>query len=412
MKIKVKNPIVEINGDEMARVIWKYIKKYFIFPYLDIEIKYFDLGIKNRDKTNDQITIDAAYAIKKYNVGIKCATITPDKKRVKEFNLKKMWKSPNGTIRNIINGTVFREPIIIKNITKFIPGWKKSICIARHAYADQYNAIDFPIEEKGTLYITFIPDKNINDSKKFKIFHFENKGIAMGMYNTDESICKFAHSCFNYSIHKKYPLFLSTKNTILKSYDGKYVDIFHNLYKNEYKSKFENINIKYEHYLIDDMIAKVIKSNGGFIWACKNYDGDIQSDCIAQGFGSLGMMTSILLTSDGKTLESEAAHGTITRHYKLYKKGLSTSTNPIALLFSWIIGLKHRAFLDKNLELEIFSKKLEKSCINFIEKGNLTKDLFFSINRKTENDINTNFLDTKTFIKKLSFLFKNEIKKK
>ncbi|WP_185864830.1 NADP-dependent isocitrate dehydrogenase [Blattabacterium cuenoti] len=405
-KIKIKNPIVEIDGDEMARIIWKYIKEYFIFPYLDLKIIYFDLGIKNRDYTNDQITIDAANAIKKYNVGIKCATITPDKNRMKEFDLKKMWKSPNGTIRNILNGTVFREPIITKNIPRIIPNWKYPISIARHAYADQYNAVDLNIEEKGNLYITFIPSekKKKDNLKKIKIHTFLGTGIAMGMYNTDHSIYGFARSCFNYSIYKKCDLFLSTKNTILKRYDGKYTDIFKKIYESEFKSKFDKLHIKYEHRLIDDMIAKVIKSNGGFIWACKNYDGDVQSDLIAQGFGSLGMMTSILLTPDGKTLEAEAAHGTITRHYRLYKKGITTSTNPIALLFSWTMGLKHRAYLDSNDSLMIFSKKIEQKCIEFVEKGNLTKDLYLLIDKKKENN-NLKCLDTKSFLKNLSIYF-------
>lgn len=403
-KIKVNNPIVEIDGDEMARVMWKYIKKYFIFPYLDINIIYFDLGIENRNLTNDQITIDAAYAIKKYNVGIKCATITPDENRMKEFHLKKMWKSPNGTIRNIVNGTVFREPIIANNISRFIPNWKNPICIARHAYADQYDAVDFIVEEKGKLYIYFIPDNNKNKSKKFEIHHFTEPGVAMGMYNTDQSIYGFARSCFNYSIYKKWPLFLSTKNTILKAYDEKYKKIFQDLYEGEYKSKFKKLKITYEHRLIDDMIAKTIKSNGGFIWACKNYDGDVQSDCIAQGFGSLGMMTSVLLTPDGKTLESEAAHGTITRHYRLYQKGKKTSTNPIASIFSWTRGLKHRAFLDKNMDLKYFSEKMEKTCINFIESGKMTKDLFQLVDGSKYNK-KKNYLDTKTFLQELRIFF-------
>nr|WP_185869905.1 NADP-dependent isocitrate dehydrogenase [Blattabacterium cuenoti] len=407
-KIKVTNPIVEIDGDEMAKVIWKYIKKYFINPYLDIKIIYFDLGIENRNITNDQITIDAAYAIKKYNVGIKCATITPDDNRMKEFSLKKKWKSPNGTIRNIINGTVFREPIIVKNIPRFIPGWKKPICIARHAYADQYDAKDFIVEEKGKLYILFIPDNNKNNTKKFKIHHFLSPGIAMGMYNTYQSIYEFSRSCFNYAIYKKYPLFLSTKNTILKEYDGKYKDIFQNLYDTEFKSKFDELNITYEHCLIDDMIAKTIKSKGGFIWACKNYDGDVQSDCIAQGFGSLGMMSSILITSDGKTLESEAAHGTITRHYRLHQKGKKTSTNPIASIFSWTRGLKHRAFLDKNINLNFFSEKIEESCIDFIESGKMTKDLC----QLVYGDKSNNYLDTETFLKELKKNFDEKMHKK
>ncbi|WP_185871435.1 NADP-dependent isocitrate dehydrogenase [Blattabacterium cuenoti] len=409
-KIKVINPVVEINGDEMARIIWRYIKKYFILPYLDIDIIYFDLGIENRNITDDQVTIDAAYAIKKHNVGIKCATITPDENRMKEFRLKKMWKSPNGTIRNIINGTIFREPIIVNNIVRTIPNWNNPICIARHAYADQYNAIDFFIEKKGKLYISFIPDNNNNHTEnkpiKFKVYHFMGPGIAMGMYNTDKSIYGFARSCFNYSIYKKWPLFLSTKNTILKIYDGRFKNIFQEIYNNEFKSKFEKLKITYEHRLIDDMIAKAIKSNGKFIWACKNYDGDVLSDCIAQGFSSLGMMTSILLTPDGKTLESEAVHGTITKHYRLHQNGQETSTNPIASIFSWTRGLKHRAFLDKNTDLKVFSEKMEKSCIDFIESGKMTKDLFqLSFNKEKIN----NYLNTKEFLKGLKVFFKKRI---
>ncbi|WP_185870783.1 NADP-dependent isocitrate dehydrogenase [Blattabacterium cuenoti] len=416
-KIKVDHPIVEMDGDEMARVIWRYIKKYLIIPYLDIKIIYFDLGIKNRDFTNDQITIDAAHAIKKYNVGIKCATITPDEERMKEFHLKKIWKSPNGTIRNMINGTIFREPIIAKNIPRLIPNWKNPICIARHAYADQYNAIDFLVKEKGKLYISFIPDNNENihpknHFQKFEIHHFLGPGIAMGIYNTDQSIYGFARSCFNYSIYKKWPLFLSTKNTILKTYDGRYKDIFQDLYENEFQSKFKDLKITYEHRLIDDMVANVIKSNGGFVWACKNYDGDVQSDAIAQGFGSLGMMTSILLTPDGKTLESEAAHGTVTKHYRLYQKGEKTSTNPIASIFSWTRGLKHRAFLDKNKDLKNFSEKIEQTCLEVIESGKMTKDLFQLVpyNKKKKKNY-FNYLDTKSFLHLLKFHFEKKIQK-
>ncbi|WP_185851373.1 NADP-dependent isocitrate dehydrogenase [Blattabacterium cuenoti] len=414
-KIKVNSPIVEIDGDEMAKVIWKYIKKYFIFPYLDIKIIYFDLGIKNRDLTNDQVTIDAAHAIKKYNVGIKCATITPDKERMKEFHLKKIWKSPNGTIRNMIDGTLFREPIIVKNIPRLIPNWIKPICIARHAHADQYNAIDFLVKEKGKLYISFVPDNKKNKIQKYEIHRFLGPGIAMGIYNTEKSICEFARSCFNYSIYKKWPLFLSTKNTILKTYDGRYKDIFQYLYEKEFQSKFKDLKITYEHRLIDDMVANVIKSNGGFVWACKNYDGDVQSDAIAQGFGSLGMMTSTLLATDGKTLETEAAHGTITKHYRLYKKGEKTSTNPIASIFSWTRGLKHRAFLDKNQNLKIFSEKIEQTCIEVIESGKMTKDLFKLVHKRISNDIKkekeNNFLDTKSFLHLLKFHFEKKIKK-
>ncbi|AWU44278.1 NADP-dependent isocitrate dehydrogenase [Blattabacterium punctulatus] len=408
-KIKVINPIVEINGDEMARIIWKYIKKYLIVPYLDIKIIYFDLGINNRNFTEDQITIEAGHAIKKYNVGIKCATITPDEERMKEFNLKKKWKSPNGTIRNILNGTIFREPIIVENLPRPIPNWKKPICIARHAYGDQYNAIDILIKEKGKLYLQFIPDNKKQKIKNFKIHHFINPGISMAMYNTDQSIYGFARSCFNYSVYKKNSLFLSTKNTILKNYDGKYKDIFHKIYKEEFLSIFEKIKITYEHRLIDDMVAYAIKSKGGFIWACKNYDGDVHSDTIAQGFGSLGMMTSILLTPDGKTIESEAAHGTITRHYRLHQKGIKTSTNPVASIFAWTRGLKHRAFLDKNSSLKKFSEKMEETCIELIQSGIMTKDLYKLIyGNNTYENRNNNYLDTESFF----IILKSHLEKK
>ncbi|AWU43706.1 NADP-dependent isocitrate dehydrogenase [Blattabacterium sp. (Cryptocercus kyebangensis)] len=411
-KIKVTNPIVEMDGDEMARIIWKYIKKYLIFPYLDIKIIYFDLGIDNRDFTEDKITIEAGYAIKKYNVGIKCATITPDEERMKEFHLKKKWKSPNGTIRNILDGTIFREPIIAGNIPRPIPNWKNPICIARHAYADQYNAIDILVKEKGKLYLKFIPDNKKKNFKKFEIHHFIKPGISMAMYNTDQSIYGFARSCFNYSIYKKWPLFLSTKNTILKNYDGRYKDIFDDLYKKEFLSIFEKIKITYEHRLIDDMIAYAIKSNGGFVWACKNYDGDVHSDTIAQGFGSLGMMTSMLLTPDGKTMESEAAHGTITRHYRLYQRGLKTSTNPVSSIFAWTRGLKHRAFLDKNSSLKKFSEDLEKTCIEVIESGTMTKDLFkllYGYNTYENRMKNYNYLDTESFFSVLKSNFEKKI---
>ncbi|AER40644.1 MAG: NADP-dependent isocitrate dehydrogenase [Flavobacteriales bacterium] len=411
-KIKVTNPIVEMDGDEMARIIWNLIKKYLIFPYLDMKIIYFDLCLKNRDFTEDKITIEAAKAIKKYNVGIKCATITPDQERMKEFHLKKMWKSPNGTIRNIIDGTIFREPILVKNIPIPIKNWKNPICIARHANADQYNAIDFIIKKKGRLYLYFIPDNNEKkDFQKYEIHHFTEPGIAIGMYNTDESIYRFARSCFNYSIYKKWPLFLSTKNTILKTYDGRYKDIFHDLYQKEFLPIFEKLKITYEHRLIDDMVAYAIKSNGGFVWACKNYDGDVQSDAIAQGFGSIGMMTSILITPDGKTLESEAAHGTITKHYRLHQKGKITSTNPIASIFAWTRGLKHRAFLDKNYPLKNFSEKLEKSCLEVIESGKMTKDLFKLI--YGSNDIKNSknkYLDTESFFHELKLNFEKKTK--
>ncbi|AWU39275.1 isocitrate dehydrogenase [Blattabacterium punctulatus CPU2] len=411
-KIKVTNPIVEINGDEMARIIWKYIKKYLIIPYLDIKIIYFDLGIDNRNFTEDKITIEAGHAIKKYNVGIKCATITPDEERMKEFHLKKKWNSPNGTIRNILNGTIFREPIIVENIPRPIPNWKNPICIARHAYGDQYNAIDILIKEKGKLYLQFIPDNKKQKIKNFEIHHFITPGISMAMYNTDQSIYGFARSCFNYSVYKKSSLFLSTKNTILKNYDGKYKDIFHKIYQKEFLSIFEKIKITYEHRLIDDMVAYAIKSKGGFIWACKNYDGDVHSDTIAQGFGSLGMMTSILLTPDGKTIEAEAAHGTITRHYRLHQKGIKTSTNPVASIFAWTRGLKHRAFLDKNSSLKKFSEKMEETCIELIQSGIMTKDLYKLIyGNNTYENKNNNYLDTESFFIILKSHFEKKILK-
>lgn len=406
-KINVINPIVEINGDEMTRIIWGLIKKQLIFPYLNLRILYFDLSIENRNSTNDQITIEAAKAIKKYHVGIKCATITPDEDRIKEFKLKKLWKSPNGTIRNIIKGTIFREPIIINNIPRLVKNWKESICIARHSYADQYKATDFIIPEKGRLTMTFTPNKG--KSKNYEIYNFSGSGIAMGMYNTDESIYNFARSCFNQALYKKWPLYLSTKNTILKNYDGRFKYIFQKIYKNEFQSKFKSLDITYEHRLIDDMVAFVLKSKGGFVWACKNYDGDVQSDIIAQGFGSLGLMTSILLTPDGKILESEAAHGTITRHYKLYQQGKMTSTNPIALIFAWTRGLKHRAKLDMNKDLKFFCKTLEKICINTVESNYMTKDLALIIHGN--NIMEKDYLNTTEFLsiieKKLKFQFQN-----
>ena len=373
-KIKVKNPLVEIDGDEMTRIIWKMIKEKFIFPYLDIDLKYFDLGIEYRDKTTDKVTIDAANAIKQYGVGVKCATITPDEDRVKEFNLKEMYRSPNGTIRNILGGTVFRQPIIAKNVPRLVPGWTKPIVIGRHAFGDQYRATDTIIPSSGRLSMVFEPD---NGSKKIQhqIFNFPGPGIAMTMYNLDESIKGFARACFNYGLDLGWPVYLSTKNTILKVYDGRFKDIFNDIYEREFKSKFEKKKITYEHRLIDDMVACALKWDGGFVWACKNYDGDVQSDTVAQGFGSLGLMTSVLLTPDGKTVEAEAAHGTVTRHYRQHQAGKQTSTNPIASIFAWTRGLSYRAKFDNSEKVEQFAKNLEKVCIETVESGYMTKDL-------------------------------------
>ena len=373
-KIKVKNPLVEIDGDEMTRIIWKMIKEKFIFPYLDIDLKYFDLGIEYRDKTTDKVTVDAANAIKLYGVGVKCATITPDEDRVKEFNLKEMYRSPNGTIRNILGGTVFRQPIIAKNVPRLVPGWTKPIVIGRHAFGDQYRATDTIIPSSGRLSMVFEPD---DGSKKIQhqIFNFPGPGIAMTMYNLDESIKGFARACFNYGLDLGWPVYLSTKNTILKVYDGRFKDIFNDIYEREFKSKFEKKKITYEHRLIDDMVACALKWDGGFVWACKNYDGDVQSDTVAQGFGSLGLMTSVLLTPDGKTVEAEAAHGTVTRHYRQYQAGKQTSTNPIASIFAWTRGLSYRAKFDNSEKVEQFAKNLEKVCIETVESGYMTKDL-------------------------------------
>ncbi|RHZ67041.1 hypothetical protein Glove_303g98 [Diversispora epigaea] len=379
MRIKVQNPVVDLDGDEMTRVIWEKIKNQLIFPYVELDIKYYDLGIQNRDATNDQVTIDAAEAIKKYNVGIKCATITPDEDRVKEFNLKKMWKSPNGTIRNILNGVVFREPILLKTVPRIVPGWTKPIVIGRHAFGDQYKATEMIIDRPGKLRLTFEPDDKSSQQSEL-VYEYLAPGIAMAMYNLDESISGFAHSSFKMALNKEMPLYLSTKNTILKKYDGRFKDIFQQIYERDYKDKFIEKKIMYEHRLIDDMVAQALKSSGGFVWATKNYDGDVQSDILAQGFGSLGLMTSILTTPDGKTLESEAAHGTVTRHYRLHQKGQETSTNPIASIFAWTRGLSHRAKLDNNQELSKFSQDLERACIETVEiHGKMTKDLALSI---------------------------------
>lgn len=377
-KIKVQNPVVELDGDEMTRIIWKMIKEELILPYVDLDIKYYDLGMESRDATNDQITIDAAHAIQKYNVGIKCATITPDENRVEEFGLKKMWKSPNGTIRNILGGTVFREPIIMKNVPRLVPGWEHPICIGRHAFGDQYRATDFLVKGKGKLTITFTPEDG-GEVQSYDVYDFEGDGVALAMYNTDESITGFAHSCFNQAIMKKWPLYLSTKNTILKKYDGRFKDIFQDVYEKNYKSKFEALGITYEHRLIDDMVAAALKWNGEFVWACKNYDGDVQSDTLAQGFGSLGLMTSTLVTPDGKTMEAEAAHGTVTRHYRMHQQGKPTSTNPIASIYAWTRGLEFRGKLDGNQALINFAHKLEAVCVETVESGQMTKDLALTI---------------------------------
>lgn len=373
-KIKVANPVVELDGDEMTRVIWSFIKEKLVLPYLDIDIKYFDLGMESRDATNDQITIDAAEAIKKYNVGIKCATITPDEKRVEEFKLKSMYRSPNGTIRNILGGTVFREPILINNVPRLVPGWKDPIVIGRHAFGDQYRATDFLTKGKGKLTITYTPDDG-SEPQQYEVYDFDGNGVALAMYNTDESIRGFAHSCFNMALQKGWPLYLSTKNTILKKYDGRFKDIFEEIYQQSYKAQFEANGIIYEHRLIDDMVAAALKWSGKFVWACKNYDGDVQSDTLAQGFGSLGLMTSVLVTPDGKTMEAEAAHGTVTRHYREHQKGNPTSTNPIASIFAWTRGLAHRGRLDNNQKLIDFSHALEEVCIDTVESGKMTKDL-------------------------------------
>ena len=372
-KIKVTNPVVELDGDDMTRVIWKFIKEKLILPYLDIDIKYYDLGIENRDATDDRVTVEAAEAIRKYNVGIKCATITPDEARVKEFGLKKMWKSPNGTIRNILDGTVFREPIICRNVPRLVPGWTQPICIGRHAFGDQYRATDVVTGGRGTLTMTFTAEDGT--TRSWKVYDFAGDGVAMCMYNTDASIRGFAHACFNMALSKGWPLYLSTKNTILKQYDGRFKDIFEEVYRSDYKERMDALGLTYEHRLIDDMVASALKWSGGFVWACKNYDGDVQSDTVAQGFGSLGLMTSVLVTPDGKTMEAEAAHGTVTRHYRLHQRGEETSTNPIASIFAWTRGLAHRAALDGNEALRRFAGALEAVCVETVESGRMTKDL-------------------------------------
>jgi len=373
-KIKVKNPVVELDGDEMTRIIWEFIKNKLILPYLDVELKYFDLGMESRDKTDDQITIDSANEIKKYGVGVKCATITPDEARVEEFKLKKMWKSPNGTIRNILGGTIFREPIIMKNVPRLVPGWTDPIVIGRHAYGDQYRATDFKVPGKGKLTVKWTSEDG-NDTVEHDVFDFPGSGIAMTMYNLDESIKDFARSCMNYGLLRKWPVYLSTKNTILKTYDGRFKDLFQEIFDNEFKDEFAKHKLTYEHRLIDDMVACAMKWSGGYIWACKNYDGDVQCDTVAQGYGSLGLMTSVLMTPDGKTVESEAAHGTVTRHYREHQKGNETSTNPVASIFAWTRGLAHRGKLDGNQELIDFAHALEQTCVETVETGEMTKDL-------------------------------------
>ncbi|MDC0558392.1 NADP-dependent isocitrate dehydrogenase [bacterium] len=401
-KIKVKNPVVELDGDEMTRVIWEFIKSKLILPYLDLDIKYYDLGMKNRDDTDDQITIDSANAIKEHSVGIKCATITPDEARVEEFKLKKMWRSPNGTIRNILGGTVFREPIICKNIPKLVPTWTDPLIIGRHAFGDQYRATDFKVPGKGKMEIKWTAEDG-SDEIKYEVFNFPGPGIALSMYNLDKSIEDFARSCFNYGIIKKWPVYLSTKNTILKIYDGRFKDIFQDIFDKEFKSDFDKLNITYEHRLIDDMVACAMKWSGKYIWACKNYDGDVQSDTVAQGYGSLGLMTSVLLAPDGKTMEAEAAHGTVTRHYRMHQEGKETSTNPIASIFAWTRGLAHRGKLDGNEDLIKFSTTLEKVCIDCVENGSMTKDLAILIGPSS------NYLTTNQFLDELDGQLKKKL---
>ena len=392
-KIKVKNPVVELDGDEMTRIIWSFIKDKLIKPYLEVDLKYFDLGMESRDKTDDQITIDAANAIKQYGVGVKCATITPDEARVKEFKLKKMWRSPNGTIRNILGGTVFREPIICKNVPKLVPGWTKPIVIGRHAYGDQYRATDFLVPGEGNLEVRWT-SKDGKDKKEFKVFNFPSSGTALTMYNLDDSIKNFARACMNYGLERKWPVYLSTKNTILKAYDGRFKDLFQDVFEEEFSIKFKKANITYEHRLIDDMVACAMKWDGGYIWACKNYDGDVQSDTVAQGFGSLGLMTSVLMTPDGKTVESEAAHGTVTRHYRMHQQGKETSTNPIASIFAWTRGLAHRGKLDGNEELIKFSTNIEEVCVKTVESGSMTKDLAILIDKSAKYLTTNQFLES------------------
>ncbi len=400
-KIIVKNPIVELDGDEMTRIIWDFIKKKLILPYLDIDLKYYDLSVVKRDETNDQITIDAAHAIKKYGVGVKCATITPDNNRMSEYNLKKMWRSPNGTIRNILDGTVFRQPIICKNIPRIVRTWDHPIVVGRHAFGDQYKATEMQISKPGKLYMKFV-DEN-GEIEEQEVFEFKNDGVALSMYNVDESIKGFARACFNYGLKLEWPVYLSTKDTILKKYDGRFKDLFQQIYDSEFKDKFESKNIIYEHRLIDDLVASAMKWNGKFVWACKNYDGDVQSDSVAQGFGSLGMMSSVLMTPDGETVESEAAHGTVTRHYRQHQNGEKTSTNPIASIFAWTRGLNFRGEFDKNPELIKFSQKLEEVCVETVESGNMTKDLAILIGKETD------WMNTEDFLNCLDSNLKSDL---
>jgi isocitrate dehydrogenase len=402
-KIKVKNPVVDLDGDEMTRIIWDLIKKKLILPYLDIDIKYYDLGMEYRDKTDDQVTVDAAEAIKRYGVGVKCATITPDEARVKEFKLKKMWKSPNGTIRNILDGTVFREPIICRNVPRLVPGWTDPIVIGRHAFGDQYRATDFLVPGKGKLTITFSPEGG-GAPITHEVFNFPGSGVAMAMYNLDDSIRNFARSCFNYGLDRGWPVYLSTKNTILKAYDGRFKDLFQEVFDQEFKSKFDAKKITYEHRLIDDMVASALKWSGKFVWACKNYDGDVQSDTVAQGFGSLGLMTSVLLTPDGQIMEAEAAHGTVTRHYRQWQKGEQTSTNSMASIFAWTRGLIHRGKLDGTPDVSHFGETLEKVCVDTVEAGDMTKDLSLLVGPDQK------WLSTEGFLDKIDSNLKKAMK--
>ena len=396
-KVSVKNPVVELDGDEMTRIIWDFIKQKLILPYLDIDLKYYDLSVQNRDQTNDEITVEAAKAIKKFGVGIKCATITPDDNRVSEFKLKKMWRSPNGTIRNILDGTVFRQPIICKNIPRIVRTWDAPIVVGRHAFGDQYKATEMKIDKPGKLFMKYVDEEGKVEEKE--VFQFQNQGVALSMYNVDESIRGFARACFNYGLKLKWPVYLSTKDTILKKYDGRFKEIFNEIFQKEFKTDFENNQIVYEHRLIDDLVASSMKWSGNFIWACKNYDGDVQSDAVAQGFGSLGMMSSVLMTPDGKTIEAEAAHGTVTRHYRRHQQGEETSTNPIASIFAWTRGLMHRGKLDDNKELIKFCKILEEVCIETVEDGKMTKDLALLVFR--EDLVDSNFLTTQEFLSEL-----------
>jgi isocitrate dehydrogenase len=393
-KIKVTTPLVELDGDEMTRIIWAFIKERLILPYLDVDLKYFDLGIEHRDATNDQVTVDSANAIKQYGVGVKCATITPDEARVTEFGLKKMWKSPNGTIRNILGGTVFREPIVCKNVPRLVPGWTQPIVIGRHAFGDQYRATDFVVDRPGKLTMRFEPADG-SQATEHEVFQFPAGGVAMGMYNLDESIRGFAHACLNYGLARKWPVYLSTKNTILKAYDGRFKDLFQEVFERDFKTQFDAAGITYEHRLIDDMVAAAMKWNGAFVWACKNYDGDVQSDTVAQGFGSLGLMTSVLMTPDGKTVEAEAAHGTVTRHYREHQKGKKTSTNPIASIFAWTQGLAYRGRMDETPDVVRFAETLERVCVDSVEAGKMTKDLALLI------DAQAPWLTTEDFLAEL-----------